>query len=106
VIFFARYHASQFGMMTIETEHLLLGLLQADKHLAERLLGVQGGAASIRAEIEQRVVRREKVSTSIDLPLTNKCKRILVWIVSGSPASRQLFAFILQTNGRILSIGR
>jgi len=30
VIFFARYEASQFGSTTIETEHLLLGLLGED----------------------------------------------------------------------------
>jgi ATP-dependent Clp protease ATP-binding subunit ClpA len=33
VIFFSRYEASQFGSTTIETEHLLLGLLREDKNL-------------------------------------------------------------------------
>jgi ATP-dependent Clp protease ATP-binding subunit ClpA len=37
-IFFARYEASQVGSMSIETEHLLLGLLREDQTLARRLL--------------------------------------------------------------------
>ena len=36
-IFFARYEASQFGSPSIETEHLLLGLLREDKPLTNRL---------------------------------------------------------------------
>jgi ATP-dependent Clp protease ATP-binding subunit ClpC len=39
VIFFARYEASQFGAPYIETEHLLLGLLQENKALAFRFFG-------------------------------------------------------------------
>lgn len=31
VIFFARYEASQYGSLYIETEHLLLGLLDQDQ---------------------------------------------------------------------------
>jgi ATP-dependent Clp protease ATP-binding subunit ClpA len=34
---------------------------------------------SIRKEIEGRTTIREKVSTSIDLPLSNECKRILAY---------------------------
>jgi ATP-dependent Clp protease ATP-binding subunit ClpA len=37
-IFFARYEASQFGSVCIETEHLLLGLLREDKALTNRFL--------------------------------------------------------------------
>ena len=33
VIFFARYEASQFGSTTIETGHLLLGLIREDLSL-------------------------------------------------------------------------
>jgi len=36
VIFFARNEAVQFGSTTIETEHLLLALLQEDRSLASR----------------------------------------------------------------------
>ncbi len=33
VVFFARYEASNFGSPCIDTEHLLLGLLRAEKVL-------------------------------------------------------------------------
>ena len=37
VIFFARYEASQLGSNSIETEHLLLGLIREGKGLTSRL---------------------------------------------------------------------
>ena len=77
VIFFARYEASQFGSTTIETEHLLLGLIREDKNLTNRFLRNSSSIESIRKEIEGRTTVREKVSTSIDLPLSSECKRIL-----------------------------
>src|SRR5207247_172861 len=79
VIFFARYEASQFGSTTIETEHLLLGLISEDKNLTNRFLRNHSSIESIRKEIEGRTTIREKVSTSIDLPLSNECKRILAY---------------------------
>src|SRR5213075_1285191 len=78
-IFFARYEASQFGSTTIETEHLLLGLIREDKNLTNRFLRNSSSIESIRKEIEGRTTIREKVSTSIDLPLSNECKRILAY---------------------------
>src|SRR4026209_2264219 len=79
VIFFARYEASQFGSTTIETEHLLLGLIREDKNLTNRFLRNSSSIESIRKEIEGSTTIREKVSTSIDLPLSNECKRILAY---------------------------
>jgi hypothetical protein len=74
VIFFGRYEASQFGSTTIETEHLLLGLIREDKNLTNRFLH-----ESIRKDIEARTKIMEKVSTSVDLPLSQECKRILAY---------------------------
>ncbi len=79
VIFFARYEASQFGSPYIETEHLLLGLLREDKALTNRILRALGAVDSIRREIEKNTTIREKVSTSVDLPLSNECKRVLAY---------------------------
>src|SRR3974390_3243433 len=79
VIFFARYEASQFGSPYIETEHLLLGLLREDKALTSRFLRAQGSVESIRKQIEAHTTIREKVSTSVDLPLSNECKRGLAY---------------------------
>src|SRR5881275_984526 len=79
VIFFARYEASQFGSPYIETEHLLLGLLREDKALTNRFLRSHASVESIRKQIEGHTTFREKVSTSVDLPLSNECKRVLAY---------------------------
>src|SRR5579864_1245212 len=79
VIFFARYEASQFGSPYIETEHLLLGLLREDKALTNRFLRTHASVESIRKQIEGHTTIREKVSTSVDLPLSNECKRVLAY---------------------------
>src|SRR5438309_855289 len=77
VIFFARYEASQYGSPYIETEHLLLGLMREDKALANRFLRIHGSIESIRKEIESRITIRERISTSVEVPLSQECKRIL-----------------------------
>ncbi|MBI4483593.1 MAG: ATP-dependent Clp protease ATP-binding subunit [Acidobacteria bacterium] len=78
VIFFARYEASQFGSRAIETEHLLLGLLREDKNLATRFFPkAETTIDNIRKAIEGRSVIREKVSTSVELPLSDEAKRVL-----------------------------
>src|SRR6187399_2696102 len=79
VIFFARYEASQFGSPYIETEHLLLGLLREDKALANRFLRSHAAIESIRKQIESHTTMRDKVSTSVDLPLSHECKRVLAY---------------------------
>ncbi|HEV2350375.1 MAG TPA: ATP-dependent Clp protease ATP-binding subunit [Terriglobia bacterium] len=79
VIFFARYEASQFGSPYIETEHLLLGLLREDKALTNRFLRSHASIESIRKQIEGKTTIRDKVSTSVDLPLSQECKRVLAY---------------------------
>jgi ATP-dependent Clp protease ATP-binding subunit ClpC len=79
VIFFARYEASQFGSPYIETEHLLLGVLREDKALTNRFLRSHASLESIRKQIEGHTTIREKVATSVDLPISNECKRVLAY---------------------------
>ena len=78
-IFFARYEASQYGNRSIEAEYLLLGLLREDKALANRFLRSHAAVESIRRQIEGHAVRGEKLSTSVDLPLSQECKRVLAY---------------------------
>jgi hypothetical protein len=76
VIFFARYEAIQFGSPYIESEHLLLGFLRENK--TTKFLSTSALTAdSIRRQIETHTKRREKIETSVDLPLSNECRRIL-----------------------------
>jgi hypothetical protein len=79
VIFFARYEASQFGSPYIESEHLLLGILREDKALSRRFFRLDAPEESIRKQIEEHTTIREKVSTSVDLPLSNESKRVLAY---------------------------
>ena len=79
VIFFARYEASQFGSPYIETEHLLLGLLREDKRIVQMFFGSHFFVEEIRKKVEQHTIIREKVATSVDLPLSNESKRVLTY---------------------------
>lgn len=80
VIFFARYEASQFGAPAIEPEHLLLGLMREDKTLTGRIFPrAQVSIESIRKEIEGRTLLREKISTSVELPLAPETKHVLAY---------------------------
>ncbi|HSZ63348.1 MAG TPA: Clp protease N-terminal domain-containing protein [Terriglobales bacterium] len=78
VIFFARYEASAFGSPYIESEHLLLGFLRESKALSAKVFsGPLFTVDDIRREIEKHTTFREKIATSVDLPLSNECRRIL-----------------------------
>ena len=80
VIFFARYEASQFGAPAIEPEHLLLGLMREDKTLTGRFFPrAQVSIESIRKEIEGRTLLRDKISTSVELPLAPETKHVLAY---------------------------
>lgn len=83
-LFFARYEASQFGQPQIETEHLLLGLLREDRALSATFLRSNATVESIRKQIESHTAIREKISTSVDLPLSAACKRAMAYAAEES----------------------
>src|SRR5258708_6132530 len=83
-VFFARYEASQFGSPYIETEHLLLGILREDKKLTNRFLRSFASVESIRKQIEAHTTIREKVATSVDLPISDECKRVMAYAAEES----------------------
>ena len=76
VIFYARYEASVFGSPSIETEHLLLGLVREHKAMTS-WMRPPASEESIREQIEARLVRRDRIPTSVDLPLSDEGKRVL-----------------------------
>ncbi len=93
VIFFARYEASQLGSRSIETEHVLLGLLREDKVLANRFFPRADAAVDkIRKQIEGQAAAQDKVSTSVELPLSDESKRVLNW--AAEEAERLLSSYI------------
>jgi hypothetical protein len=83
-IFFARSEASQYGSPTIDSEHLLLGLLRENKRIS-LMLG-EGAAQAIRTQIDARAPKHEPIPASVDLPLSEAAKRILKY--GGEEADR------------------
>ena len=79
VIFAGVYIARRVGSPTIETEHLLLGLLREDKSLAHRFLGSPWAAETVLKRIEKIKPALEKVSGSFELPLGSESKRVLAF---------------------------
>ena len=78
VLFFARYEASQLGSLSIETEHLLLGLIREGKGLTSRIFARSHlSLENIRRDVEGRSVVREKVSTSVEIPFAPDTKNVL-----------------------------
>lgn len=78
VLFFARYETTQVGGASIETEHLLLGMIREGKGLTSRAfarshLSLEG----VRRDVMSRIAARERVSTSVEIPFSAEVKRVL-----------------------------
>jgi ATP-dependent Clp protease ATP-binding subunit ClpC len=84
VIFFACYEVSEHGASSIETEHLLLGLLREDKTLLSRFLPANVTIEVLREQIEARIGHGDKISTSIEVPLSEASKRVLKYAAEES----------------------
>lgn len=78
VLFYSRYEATEIGGRTIETEHLLLGLLREGKGVTSQIFA--------RAELSHEIVRqriasamgeRERMPASVEIPFSKETKRIL-----------------------------
>ncbi|HME00854.1 MAG TPA: Clp protease N-terminal domain-containing protein [Terriglobia bacterium] len=76
-IFFSRYEASQLGSPEITPEHLLLGLLREAKVLLGDFLPAHRGEDIRRQIEEQSPPAGEKLSTSVDMPLSSASKKVL-----------------------------
>ena len=89
VIFFARYEALQYGSQTIAPEHILLGLMREDKTLSARFFPFRHVLTvdSIRRDIEERIVQRERIPQTSELHLSPATKQILFY---ANDESRQL----------------
>src|SRR6185295_11695648 len=78
-IFWARFEAARSGSSFIETEHLLLGVFEIDRGLADVLLvGSADAIAAIRAQAGVPE-RSEPEDPKKDLPLSHECKRVLAY---------------------------
>lgn len=75
-IFFARYEAAQLGSPTIETEHLVLGILREDPAL---FFETDGGfrPQDLKNAISAHLKVGPAISTSVDVPLSSACTRAI-----------------------------
>jgi ATP-dependent Clp protease ATP-binding subunit ClpA len=78
VIFFARYEASTFGSDYIEPEFLLLGIVRETKGIT-RWFRKGESLQKLREEIEKSIDLKEKISTSVDLPLSDEAVNVLTY---------------------------
>ena len=76
-LFFSRYEASQLGSLSIEAEHLLLGLIREGEGLTRRVFeAAHLSLDSVGEEIRSRANSRER-DTGVDIPFSAESKRIL-----------------------------
>lgn len=76
VLFFARHEVSRLGATSIQSEHLLLGLMREDKGIAAQILAPLP-LENIRRNIEGRSGFQEKIATSVEVPFSAQIKRVL-----------------------------
>jgi hypothetical protein len=103
VIFFARYEASQLGQPDIESEHLLLGIIREAPKFMVRILGSQDNIVALRTEIQERARGGKRISTSLDLPLSAECKRILAYVAE---EAERLSVKVIEVTHLVLGILR
>jgi ATP-dependent Clp protease ATP-binding subunit ClpC len=84
VIFFARYEVSEHGASSIETGHLLLGLLREDEALISRFLPADISIEAVREQVETRLDKGEKISTAIEISLSDESKNVLTYAADES----------------------
>ncbi|PYQ02646.1 MAG: hypothetical protein DMF83_23130 [Acidobacteria bacterium] len=78
VIFFARYDASTLASSSIDTEHLLLGLLREGAGVAAKIFKRRKLTYEVvRREIEARGRLHVATSTSVDMPLSSEAMLVL-----------------------------
>ena len=81
-LFFARFESHQFGSPSIETEHLLLGLVRDGSELTRQVFARSRiSLDGLRQAIESRIVAREKTATSVEIPFSEEARRVLLHAV-------------------------
>jgi ATP-dependent Clp protease ATP-binding subunit ClpC len=74
-LFYARYESSLLGSLSIEPEHLLLGILRESAAVADFIPAE--AADAIRQELLQKVGTRPAFSTSVEIPFAHVTKSVL-----------------------------
>jgi ATP-dependent Clp protease ATP-binding subunit ClpC len=85
VIFFARHEASELGGSAIDPHHILLGLLKEDQQVVTRFCKVTPPPLhDLRDRIRASTGQVEKLSASVDMPLSRHAKHVLSYAADES----------------------
>ena len=78
-LFFARFEVTQHGGLSIEPEHLLLGLLRDPRGLVGRIFAdCKASALGLQHAIEEQVTTSgERTPTSVEIPFSRATQRVL-----------------------------
>jgi enamine deaminase RidA (YjgF/YER057c/UK114 family) len=78
ILFFARYESSQLGSLSIQPEHVLLGLARDAQGLVSEIFSTAGlRLEQLRASIEERLRPQEAIPRSVEIPFSEGAKRLL-----------------------------
>jgi ATP-dependent Clp protease ATP-binding subunit ClpC len=77
VLFFARFETTQRGGTSIESEHLLLGLIRESQPVNAILAHFQVTPLTLHQEIDARVPLKERVPASVEIPFSPEVARAL-----------------------------
>jgi ATP-dependent Clp protease ATP-binding subunit ClpC len=78
-LFYARYEVSQLGGQSIESEHLLLGLMRDRQGLISEIFDrAHVPIERVREEMARRCADRPKVTASVEIPFGDDVKRSLM----------------------------
>ncbi len=93
VMFYARFEASRFDSSSVESEHVLLGIMREDKALMRRLISPPELIESIHVQIETRTpVQHEIAIVSPNSAETLKNR------VAGTPVSFESVRKLVEAN--------
>jgi ATP-dependent Clp protease ATP-binding subunit ClpC len=87
-IFFARYEASEFGSPFIEPHHLLLAILREQPEVLPDSLRSADRCGELRSRFTRDFPPVQRLSTSVDIPLSPESKRVLAYAAEESERLR------------------
>src|SRR5262245_36806207 len=86
-LFFARYETAEAGAGTIDTEHMLLGVIRVGKGFARTVLTERGVSfEGVREEVGRRAADQPRTATSVEIPFSAGTHRVLHFAVEESDA--------------------
>ena len=85
VLAFAKYEASQMGSDTMQTEHILLGLIREAEDIILKLFNKWNiDPEEVRAEVEMMSTFQKRKSAPVEIAISREAQRVLAFAVEES----------------------